>query len=121
MDRDRSSLFYVARALHGLQQQWGTIPHVKGKGDAAAAGGWPPQLRGTGALSQVARRQRRVSCLLRGGMGHGAPAWYRLCRCAPGCAVASRLISAWHCGRAAALQQLGRLPARLALPQCSAS
>ncbi len=38
VDRDRSSLFYVARALHGLQQQWGTIPHVKGKGDAAAAG-----------------------------------------------------------------------------------
>ncbi|KAI7840820.1 hypothetical protein COHA_005466 [Chlorella ohadii] len=37
VDRDRSSLFYVARALHGLQQQWGTIPHVKGKGDAAAA------------------------------------------------------------------------------------
>lgn len=36
-DRDRSSLFYVARALHGLQQRWGTIPHVKGKGDAAAA------------------------------------------------------------------------------------
>lgn len=41
MDRDRSSLFYVARALHGLQQQWGTIPHVKGKGDAAAAGAAP--------------------------------------------------------------------------------
>lgn len=37
VDRDRSSLFYVARALHGLQQQWGAIPHVKGKGDAAAA------------------------------------------------------------------------------------
>lgn len=37
-DRDRSSLFYVARALHALQQQWGTIPHIKGKGDAAAAG-----------------------------------------------------------------------------------
>ncbi|KAL4424634.1 hypothetical protein ABPG77_002252 [Micractinium sp. CCAP 211/92] len=36
-DRDRSSLFYVARALHALQQQWGTIPHIKGKGDAAAA------------------------------------------------------------------------------------
>lgn len=38
VDRDRSSLFYVARALHALQQQWGTIPHIKGKGDAAAAG-----------------------------------------------------------------------------------
>lgn len=37
VDRDRSSLFYVARALHNLQQQWGTIPHIKGKGDAAAA------------------------------------------------------------------------------------
>ncbi|KAL4448622.1 hypothetical protein ABPG75_005841 [Micractinium tetrahymenae] len=37
VDRDRSSLFYVARALHALQQQWGTIPHIKGKGDAAAA------------------------------------------------------------------------------------
>ena len=40
VDRDRSSLFYVARALHQLQQRWGTIAHVKGKGDAAAAGGW---------------------------------------------------------------------------------
>lgn len=29
IDRDRSSLFYVARALHGLQQQWGAIPHIK--------------------------------------------------------------------------------------------
>ncbi|PSC67512.1 vacuolar -sorting-associated 33-like protein [Micractinium conductrix] len=37
VDRDRSSLFYVARALHGLQQQWGTVPHIKAKGDAAAA------------------------------------------------------------------------------------
>lgn len=43
MDRDRSSLFYVARALHALQQRWGTIPHVKGKGDAAAAGAPGPQ------------------------------------------------------------------------------
>ena len=40
MDRDRSSLFYVARALHQLQQRWGTLAHIKGKGDAAAAGGW---------------------------------------------------------------------------------
>jgi hypothetical protein len=36
-DRDRSSLFCVARALHQLQQQWGTIPAVKVKGDSAAA------------------------------------------------------------------------------------
>ncbi|EFN56300.1 hypothetical protein CHLNCDRAFT_144693 [Chlorella variabilis] len=37
VDRDKSSLFLVARALHQLQQQWGTIPHLKGKGDSAAA------------------------------------------------------------------------------------
>ena len=37
VDRDRSSLFHVARALHGLQQEWGAVPHVKGVGDAAAA------------------------------------------------------------------------------------
>eukprot|EP00887_Chlorella_sp_A99_P004182 scaffold23.g4182.t1 len=37
VDHDRSSLFYVARALQQLQQQTGTIPHVKGKGDTACA------------------------------------------------------------------------------------
>eukprot|EP00850_Spirogloea_muscicola_P018861 SM000177S03194 [mRNA] locus=s177:293522:299055:+ [translate_table: standard] len=36
LDGDRSSLFYIARALMRLQGVFGTIPHVMGKGRAAA-------------------------------------------------------------------------------------
>jgi hypothetical protein len=37
VDHDRSALFSLARALHSLQQRWGTIPRVMGKGEWAAA------------------------------------------------------------------------------------
>ena len=40
VDQDRSSLHAVARALHSLQQRWGTAPRVMAKGDSAVAGGW---------------------------------------------------------------------------------
>jgi hypothetical protein len=37
VEQDSSSLYYIARALTSLQQLSGAIPHVKGKGEAAAA------------------------------------------------------------------------------------
>ena len=60
VDRDKSSLFLVARALHQLQQQWGTIPHLKGKGDSAAAGGQgrcPAVTAGTTAPGACVRQE----------------------------------------------------------------
>ena len=37
VEQDSSCLYYVARALQSLQSLAGTIPHVKGKGEAACA------------------------------------------------------------------------------------
>lgn len=36
-DGDTTSLYYTARALMRLQSLYGTIPHVKGKGNHALA------------------------------------------------------------------------------------
>ena len=38
VDGDQSCLFYVARALQQLQQQTGTIPHIKGEGRGRVSG-----------------------------------------------------------------------------------
>lgn len=55
MEQDSSSLYCIARALMQLQQLHGTIPHVKGKGEAAAA------------VQRIAARMRQE-------MGRDAPA-----------------------------------------------
>ncbi len=61
---DESCLFYVAKALMALQATHGTIPHVKGKGTAAAA------------VHRIMGRMRREL-----GQDAPGPAGERLCVC----------------------------------------